>query len=174
MPPHCDTRDGPVVTAATRALDTGNVNDTLPYVPVAAEDELRTAFARTLRVRASGGDAAALANEWFFETAVRLHRAGEGAPYTGLKPAGLDWGPVVRRADAAIEQEDPTDVISFLTDTVAAQLRERFDRAMSLKEHDVNDVPAARAYVSAMLGFVLYSHHLWKYVTSGEALHKKQ
>lgn len=33
MPPHCDTRDGPVVRAAEEALRKGNVNYVLIWVP---------------------------------------------------------------------------------------------------------------------------------------------
>lgn len=92
MPPHCDTMDGPVVKAAKRALETGNVNLILPWVPKKSEAELKKAFNKTLRVSKLGKGATELADYWFFETAVRVHREGEGAPYTGLKPAGLDWG----------------------------------------------------------------------------------
>ncbi len=90
MPPHCDTRDGPVVTAARIALKTGNVNFVLIWAPESAENELKEAFEKTLRVRKAGVEAQELADEWFFESVVRLHRASEGAPFTGLKPAGLD------------------------------------------------------------------------------------
>ncbi len=89
MPPHCDTMDGPVVKAAKKALETGNVNLILPWVPKKAEGALKKAFGKALRTRKMGKGAAELADYWFFETAVRLHRVGEGAPYTGLKPAGL-------------------------------------------------------------------------------------
>jgi len=94
MAPHCDTMDGPVVTACKKALETGNVNYILPFAPKKAEDELTQAFNKTIKARELGQDAAEVADLWFFETAVRLHREGEGAPYTGLKRAGLDWGPV--------------------------------------------------------------------------------
>jgi hypothetical protein len=33
MPPHCDSLDGPVVTAAREALDTTDVDLILPFVP---------------------------------------------------------------------------------------------------------------------------------------------
>ncbi len=100
MPPHCDTMDGPVVQAAGKALETANVNLVLPVAPKKVEDELKKAFDQTLRVRRESEEARELADRWFFETAVRLHREGEGAPYSGLKPAGLDWGPVVPKADS--------------------------------------------------------------------------
>ena len=126
MPPHCDTRDGPVVSAARVALDTGNVNFVLIWVRQSAENELRDVFEKTLEVRKKGPEAQALADEWFFENVVRLHRAGEGAPFTGLKPAGLDWGPVVPRAEKAIETNDATDAIGFVLRTIEDDLQQRF------------------------------------------------
>lgn len=168
MPPHCDTMDGPVVTAAKDALEKGNVNLILPFVPKKAEDELKKAFEKTISVRRLSKEAAELADYWFFETAVRLHREGEEAPYTGLKPAGLDWGPVVPRAEKAIEKGDPKELIKFLLHFVEEEVQKRFEGAISKKDYDINDVDAAREYVEAMLDFILYSHHLYKYMKKGE------
>lgn len=161
MAPHCDTLDGPVVKAAIKALEKGNLNLILPWVPAKAEKELKQAFKKTLLVRKLGKPPRDLADRWFFETAVRLHREGEGKAYTGLKPAGLDWGPVVPKAEMAIEKGDAGKVIALLTNTVRDELEERFQRAMSKKRFDNKDVAAAREYIHAMLGFVLYSHHLY-------------
>lgn len=169
MAPHCDTMDGPVVKAARLALERGNVNLVLPWVQKESEDEIRKAFDRALEVRNFGNIPAVtqLIDLWFYETAVRLHRQGEGQPYTGLKPAGLDEGPVVPMADRAIETGDAKEVIGFLTNAVKEELTKRFAKAMSKKEYDANDVDAARQYVQAVLGFVLYAHHLHEYVKSG-------
>jgi len=169
MPPHCDTLDGPVVKAAKMALEKRNVNLIFPWVPKEAETELKGSFEKTLRARALGKDAMEVADYWFFETAVRLHREGERAPYTGLKPAGLDWGPVVPKAEKAIDQGNARDVIDLILRTVEEELQERFKRAMAKKGYDENDVEAAREYVHAMLGFVLFSHHLYSFVKGGEA-----
>jgi hypothetical protein len=95
MPPHCDSIDGPVVNAARKALDAGDVDVALPYVPSDGEDEVRRAFLAVMGVRDQGNAVREVADLHFFETVVRVHRAGEGAPYTGLKPAGLDHGPVI-------------------------------------------------------------------------------
>lgn len=165
MPPHCDTLDGPVVAAARKALETRDVELILPFAPKSEEAEIREAFRRTVQVRGSGKETQEIADLWFFETVVRLHRAGEGAPYTGLKPAGLDWGPVIPRADKAIEKGNATEVIEFLNQAVARAVSERFDRAIALKAHAKHDVDAARAYTSAMLGFELFSHHLYASIT---------
>jgi hypothetical protein len=167
MPPHCDTRDGPVVKACIKALETGNLNYALIWIPAGSEPELKAAFERTRKVRESGNDARDLADDWFFETAIRLHRAGEEAPYTGMKPAGLDEGPVVPRAEKAIETGDPSEVIRFILDTVDEDLRNRFRHVMHAKKYDVNDVKAGRAFIQAYINFVVYSHHLYANVKSG-------
>jgi hypothetical protein len=174
MPPHCDTKDGPVVSAARVALETGNVNFVLIWAPKSAEDELKGAFEKTLRVRKTGTEAQELADEWFFETTVRLHRAGEGAPFTGLKPSGLDWGPVVPRAEKAIETNDATETISFVLHTIEADLQERFNRVLSTKDYGVNDVAAGRDFVQAYINFVVYSHHLYAQVTHGQRSNEEQ
>lgn len=168
MAPHCDTMDGPVVSACRMALKSGNVNYALPFVPKNAEEELSQAFDKTVKARELGKDAAEVADLWFFETAVRLHREGEGASYTGLKPAGLDWGPVVPLAEKDIDKEDPTLTIEFLKRVVEEKMLERFEEAISKKDYRLNDVDAAREYTEAMLHFVLSSHHLYKYVISGK------
>ncbi|MBU4534962.1 MAG: hypothetical protein KKF16_03865 [Euryarchaeota archaeon] len=167
MAPHCDTMDGPVVSACKKALEKGNVYYVLPFVSKKAEDELIQGFNKTLKARRLGQDAAEVADLWFFETAVRLHREGEGAPYTGLKPAGLDWGPVVPKAEKDIEKGDPTETIEFLKSIVEEEVKKKFDKAMRLKDYDLSDVDAAREYTESMLHFVLSSHHLYKYVISG-------
>lgn len=99
MPPHCDTMDGPVVGAARQALEKEDVTLILPYVKESAGAALKSAFERALRARNVGPAAREVADLYFFETAVRLHRAEEGAAYTGLKPAGLDEGPVIPVAE---------------------------------------------------------------------------
>lgn len=168
MPPHCDTRDGPVVKAAQKALGTGNLNYVLIWVPPESEKELRGVFEKTLRARKAGKDAQEVADDWFFETAIRLHRAGEGAPYTGMKPAGLSEGPVVPLAEKAIETGDPKATIDLIKKTVEEELHSRFRQVMEKKKYDIDDVPAGREYIEAFIGWVVYSHHLLMSVMGGD------
>ena len=48
------------------------------------------------------------------------------------------------------------------------EVRKKFDKAMSLKNFDLNDVDAAREYTEAMLHFQLSSHRLYKYLISNK------
>jgi hypothetical protein len=153
--------DGPVVLAAKRALEAHDATLALPYVKAEGEGEVLDAFERTIAAR-DGNDAAnALADRYFFETVVRVHRAGEGAPYTGLKPAGLGFGPVVPIAERAIESGSPDELVRLLTEKVRDEVFGRLSRAMELKAHADEGVPAARAYVEAMLGLQVWSHQLY-------------
>jgi hypothetical protein len=168
MPPHCDSMDGPVVSAARRALDDGDVAIVLPYVPADAEAEIGAAFEQVLPARRAGGPAGEIADRWFFETVVRLHRAGEGAPYTGLKPAGGGEGPVIPVAERAIRTGSADELVRTLTDVVTEQIKTRLDRVMALKAHEHGSVAAARAYVQAMLGLQVWAHKLYLAATGGQ------
>ena len=167
MPPHCDTMDGPVVKAAQKALEAKDVNLILPWVYKMGEDEMRVAFLKTQEVRKLGGKAQELADRWFYETAVRLHRQGEGAPYTGLKPGGLDEGPVVPKAERAIQEGSPRVVIDFLSDALRESLERKFSLLTHLKDYDIHDVDAAREYIEAMLDFIVYSHEVHQFIHQG-------
>lgn len=172
MPPHCDSRDGPVVKAAMKALEAGNVNLVLPYVAKEGEAEVIRAFNKVIQARKDGAVVREVADDYFFETVVRIHRAGEHAPYAGLKPAGLDVGPVIPAAEKAIETGSPDELLKLLTDTVQAEVKKRFDRVMHLKRHAAGPVDEAREYVEAMLGLQVWSHKL--YVTAKAEAHAKE
>ncbi len=150
---HCDSLDGPVVQTARNALESGKLNPVLAWVRPQDEAQIKAAFARTLAVRKAGGEAKDLADTWFFETLVRVHRAGEGAPYTGLKPAGADPGPAVRAADAAIEKGSAAEVEKLLTASVKEGLHERF-AAVKAQKRPGDDVAAGRKWVAAYVPFV--------------------
>ena len=160
MPPHCDSMDGPVVKAAMRALDAGDVDLVLPFVPREGEAEVSETFEKVMRAGEQGPEAREVANRFFFETVVRVHRAGEGEPYTGLKPAGLGHGPVVPVAERAIETGSPDELLELLTETIRAEVKRRFDRVMELRNHADESVDDAREYVEAMLGLEVYTHGL--------------
>ena len=153
---HCDTMDGPVVRAAQQALATRNVNLVLLWVRQTDEALIRRAFQQTLTVRQHGDAARELADYWFFETLVRVHREGEGAPYTGLKPAGSTEHPAVAAADRSLQAGAVDEVERVVLHAVRDGIRERFSEAMARKRFDANDVNAGREFVRAYVPFLHY------------------
>jgi hypothetical protein len=169
---HCDGMDGPVVSAARRALQAGDVAPVLAWVQEGDESDVRTAFAKTMAVRDLGDQAKELAELYFFETIVRIHRAGEGAPYTGLKPAGRDLGPAIPAADRALAEGAVDPLIELLTAAVRRGVRERFEAAQARKKFDQDDVEAGRAYVRAYVPFVHYVERLYETASSSADGHR--
>lgn len=153
---HCDGLDGPVVKAAQKALADGNVKLVLIWVQKTDEAEIKHAFEKTLAVRKLNTEARELADRYFFETLVRLHRAGEGAPYTGLKPAGRDLGPAIPAGDKALETGNLDPVVKLLSENMEHGLREHFKEAVAKKNYDPNDVEAGREFVKAYVEYIHY------------------
>lgn len=170
---HCDTLDGPVIGLARKALQTGNVNLVLPWVRAEDEHEIRQAFAHAQAVRKLSAEARALADTHFFETLVRVHRASEGAPYTGLKPAGLDLGPAVPAADKALEDGRIDPVIELLTGAIREGVRHHFHTAWHRRKFDADDVRAGRDYVEAYVPYVHYVESLWNIATGAVDHHAR-
>lgn len=169
---HCDGVDGPVVMAAKEALQTGNVNLILTWVQESDEDEIRQVFDHTLRIRALGEDAQKLADTFLFETLVRIHRAGEGAPYTGLKAAGRDLGPAIPAADHAIESGSAKQVLELLNKAIHNGLHYRFVKVQKLKNFDADDLKAGRDFVKAYVEFLHYVEPIYE-IASSEGGHGK-
>lgn len=163
---HCDTLDGPVVAAARKALDSGNVNLILVWVQKKDEGEIRNMFQKMVAVRKAGGQTKELADMYFFETLVRIHRAGEGAGYTGLKPAGKIEPPIAA-ADKSLETGKMEGVAKLVSERMEQGLHRHFEDMMKKKNYNPNDIAAGRAFASA---YVEYTHYVERLYDAGETL----
>jgi len=152
---HCDTLNGPVVKDAEAALEKGDVTPVLKWVKKDAEPEIRAAFNTAIVERAKGKEAREKADMKFFETLVRIHRAGEGASFTGLKPAG-DIEPIVAEADKALETGSVDTLAAEMSKHLANEVKERFALAFEKRKHKDESVEAGREYVEAYVEYVHY------------------
>lgn len=157
---HCDTVDGPVVQDARAALEAKDVTPVLKWVSAEKESEIKIAFTHAVAVRGLGADAQALADRFFFETLVRVHREGEGAPYTGLRPAGAEIEPGIAAADRALETGAADALVTHLTGEVERGLRARFTRVVETRKHATHDVAHGRDFVAAYVDFIHYAEGL--------------
>jgi hypothetical protein len=167
---HCDTLDGPVVAMARIALDKGDVTPLLKWVRPEEENEIRAAFQKTLAMRAKGSEAKEIADMYFFENLVRIHRAGEGAPYTGLKP-GEAIDPAVALADKALENGNVDKLVNVLTNAMAKGIRERFQHARETQKRADDSVQAGREFVESYVIFTHYVEGLHGLIKGGAAHH---
>lgn len=171
---HCDGLDGPVVGAAQQALKTQDVNRVLIWVRPQDADEIRATFEQALAVRRLGPQAQALADRHFFETLVRVHRAGENAPYTGLKPAGRDLGPAIPAADKALETGSDGALTQLLTGEIRAELHKHFENVRAKRNFRPDDVTAGREYVEAYVGYVHFVERLYDATHAGSGGHYEE
>lgn len=168
---HCDTLDGPVVSSARAALGKGDVAPALKWVSREKEAELRAAFGKALAVRPLGPQARDMADTYFFETLVRLHREGEGAPYTGLKPAG-SVEPAIAKADAALDAGSADEFARMIGEHAAAGVKSRFNRAAEAKKHADEGVEKGREYVAAYVEYVHFVEGVVAAVHRGPGAHE--
>jgi hypothetical protein len=158
---HCDTMDGPVVAAAAAALRAGDIVPVLAWIKPEHENDVRSAFLKTIEVRKQGGLAKEVADAYFFETVVRLHRMGEGEPYTGIKPAGTPLHPAVASAERALSTGSANQLRTELNEKLSAAVAEKFNRVMEARRHQQESVEAGRAYVAAYVEFMHFVEQMY-------------
>lgn len=166
---HCDTMDGPLVKDAIKAMDQNNINYVLKWVPAANEAEIKEAFKLVMKVRGLNSDAKELSEKYFFDTLVRIHRAAEGVPFTGVKPSGTPIDEKILAADKSLEIGNLTPLNGKIPEKDIPELTKRFQKAMSLKSFDVNNVEAGREYIEAYVQFFKFAEGEEVHGSSGKA-----
>lgn len=159
---HCDSMEGPVVKASKMALETGNLNYVLVWVSADDEAEIKSVFDKVNNVRKLNPEAKELADMYFFETVVRIHRMGEGVGYTGLKPAGYIPEEGIEAADIAIKENSLDPIYAHLSEEQNPKIKDYFADVLSKKNYDVNDVKSGREYVASYVHFIHYVEGVFK------------
>lgn len=150
---HCDTMDGPTASDGKKALESNNINYALKWILPQYEDELRTIFEKSIRVRTLSPEAKDLADRYFLENLVRIHRAGEGEPFEGLKPSGTPIEEKIAAADKSVEIGNLSPLEGLISSEELLELEEKFKKVMTLKNYDINDIQAGREYIEAYVSF---------------------
>lgn len=153
---HCDSYDGPVIKDALKALKQNKVELVLKWVEPKYEKEITAKFNQTLKLTGTNKEINKILETHFLETLVRLHREGEGEPYTGLKPAG-SVTPIIQMADQSLETNSVNVLSSELTAHIQKVVKEKYEKAMLLSKTKDESVQKGREYVAA---YVDYTHTL--------------
>ena len=154
---HCDTMDGPTAKDGIKTLETGNLALARKWITADGEAELESVFERALAARKLGAAAQDVADRWFLENLVRIHRAGEGAAFTGLQPAGVPIDKKVAAADRSIEVGNLEPLTGLIPDERWPELERRFATVLERKDYPVDDVDAGRHYIEAYVHFFKFA-----------------
>jgi len=168
---HCDTLDGPVVVTAKSALEKGDITLVLKWVKSDDEREIKEVFQKVLVARKASPEAREIADRYFFETLVRIHRAGEGAPYTGLQAGPVE--PIILEADKSIQTGSIEEIIKHMTALVTKGIKKRFSETLERKKHADESVAAGREFVKAYVDYTHYLERLYNAAAGQTAVHGK-
>ena len=158
---HCDSMDGPVVKDAKRAIAAKDIAPVLKWISPEDQAEVSRVFQTTIDIREKDDDVKKVADTYFFETLVRIHRKSEGEGFTGLKPAGSAEPPIVA-ADKALADGDIDKLADKISSAVRAGIGARFEDAYEKKKHADDTVEEGREFVDS---YVQFTHFI-------EAIHQ--
>lgn|SRR5690606_8990152 len=153
---HCDSYDGPVIQDAYKALETEEVTFVMKWIETEHEQEITSLFNKTVSLKTGDSAIYGIVEKHFLETLVRFHRETEGAPYTGLKPAG-STAPIVQMADNSIAHKDVNTLLHSLGNHIQEVITEKYEKVAALDKVKDNSIAEGRAYVAA---YVDYTHTL--------------
>lgn len=167
---HCDSIDGPVVNDAQRALSTKKIDPVLKWIQPEDEKEVRAAFERAIEVRKQSKTAQELADQYFFETLVRIHRASEGEGFAGIKPAG-QVDPAIAATDKAFKNGDIISLANGAADAVKKGILARFEKASQLRKSAEGSPKKGREFVKAYVELTHFNEAIHRIAREG-ASHK--
>jgi hypothetical protein len=169
---HCDSMDGPVIKDAQRALESDDVTPVLKWVSAEDEDAVREVFELTTSTRGQSKAVQKIADNYFFETLVRIHRASEGEGFTGLKPAG-SVEPAIAATDRALAEGEIDQLADRIAVAVRDGIKQRFDKAYQGRSTAEESVEQGREYVEAYVALTHFIEAIHHTVSHG-ASHKHQ
>ncbi|MHC4069634.1 MAG: DUF6448 family protein [Planctomycetota bacterium] len=152
---HCDSMSGPVIPEAMAALEKGDIIPVLKWIKPEYETEVKKAFSLAVQVRDKSHEAKELADKYFLETLIRLHRAGEGAPYTGIKENPPEK--IIILTDQALASGSADELIKKIQTHLAEAIREKFNKALQASRNKDKSVESGRDFVEA---YVQYTHYV--------------
>lgn len=154
---HCDTMEGPTVADGYKAIENNNLNYALKWIQPDYEKEITDIFNLSMKVKDLSPEAKEISEKYFFSELIRMHRAGENAPFDGLKPVGTPIDEKVLAADKSIEVGNLSPMEGLIEEEKMPELEERFEKVMALKDNDVNNIEEGREYIEAYVKFFKFA-----------------
>jgi hypothetical protein len=170
---HCDSYDGPVIKDAYKAIHSNDVQPVLKWVKAEHEGEIKNLFNKILSLKGSDQEIYAMVEKYFLETLVRLHREGEGAPYTGLKPAGTTK-PIIVLTDAALANKDIDGLSTKVKSHFDKVLRDKYNEVVEATNKKEDSVEKGKEYVEAYVEYTHFVEALHEVIEYGSAGHGHQ
>ncbi len=165
---HCDRVNGPVAKSARQALKTGQFKPVAIWIGEEQEAALQDRFESSLKAYRAGGPGKKVAKSYFMSEAIRLHRAAEGMPFTGLKPASelpID----LKLAEKARETGDVQPVVDLLSSELEQKVKKWFKTSREARRQweQQQNVETGRKWADAYVKYIIYVHKLYQKIMAG-------
>jgi hypothetical protein len=154
------SRKGPVLNAAQRALETGDANYILIWIPEESENTLKNLLEKTCCYRNTRNPAQNPDASWYFSTMNRLHVRYCGPHHLELSTKTTEEKKIIFLVERACESGGFEEIPAVIRDTSGGEMRQRFNDVMQKKKYDPGNIAAGRAYVSAFTGFIAWLNTL--------------
>ena len=153
-----NSHNSPMMSAAKRALETGNAHHILVWIPEESENTLKNLLERAHCERTTGKDAHSNTVDWYFETINRLHSMYYGPHNLSISTKLPEEKAIILLVERACESGNFEEITTVITDTSAGEMRQCFNEVIKKRNYDA--ITAGRVCVSAFTDFIAFVNKL--------------
>lgn len=146
--------EGPVMHAAKMAIETGNPKYIQVWIPEESENTLKNLLEKVCCERTLQNDPNNPAAAWYFSTVRRLHAAHYGPQNLDISLKTPEEKRIILIAEKACEGGNFDEITTVVRNASWGEMRQCFHDLMKLRNYDVEDTAAGRAFVWAFAAFV--------------------
>jgi hypothetical protein len=149
-----NVHNGPVMRAAKMALETGNADHILIWVPEESENTLKNLLEKTCCERTTQRKARNHSIEWYLQTINRLHSEYYRPHDLNISTKTPEERKTILLVERACETGNFDEIATVMQITSDEEIRQRFNDVLNKSNYDMDNIAAGRAYVSAFTDFI--------------------
>ncbi len=144
------------MSAAKRALDTGNAQYILIWIPEESENTLKNLLEKVCCEHNIQKDVHDHIVDWYFKTVNRLHSVYCGPRNLNLSTKAPEEKKIIFLVEKACESGNFKEITTVIQDTPDGEMRQRFNDLMKKRNYHVENIASGRLYVSAFTDFIAF------------------
>jgi hypothetical protein len=148
------------MSAAMRALETGEAHYILIWIPEASENTLKNLLEKAYYERYTQKNARTHIVDWYFTTVNNYHSGYYGPRNLDISTKTPEEKMIISLVERAFESGNFEEIGTIIPDTPTGEMRQRFDDVMKMRDYHVENIAAGRVYVSAFTDFIEFVNNL--------------
>ncbi|MDP3396949.1 MAG: DUF6448 family protein [Methanoregula sp.] len=148
------------MSAAMRALETGEAHYILIWIPEASENKLKNLLEKAYYERYTQKNAHTHIVDWYFTTVNHLHSGYFGPRNLDISKKNPEEKMTISLVERAFENGNFEEIGTIIPDTPTGEMRQRFDDVMKKRDYREKNIAAGRVYVSAFTDFIVFVNNI--------------